>query len=119
MLGSGFALEAFDVEAADIDCRRMTQHQIAQDLADGRTHQESVAGETGGVDETRHAGSFADQRIVVRRGLVTSAGDSDVEQRWEAMGHASPTTSSQSGRIGASGGLLRVSHRQQRTLGGK
>src|SRR5262249_28609318 len=59
-------VEALGRERRDIHERLALEHEVAQDLADGGALQEAVPREAGRVQEARHAGRLAEQRVVVR-----------------------------------------------------
>ena len=63
-------VEALQAQRFDVDERRATQDQVAEDLADGGALEESVSGEPGRVEEARDARRLPDDRGVVWRHLV-------------------------------------------------
>src|SRR5215204_3139472 len=78
-----FGAEAFDGEPGHIDRRDASEDEVAHHLADRRAEKEPVTREAGRVEEAGQVGRLADDRVVVRRGLVETsptAGDADVEQ---------------------------------------
>ena len=65
----------------DVDDGLVAQVEVAHHLSDGRSHQETMSGEAGGVQESGHLGGLTHQCVVVGGHLVESgppAGDADL-----------------------------------------
>ena len=82
--------EALDAERRDVDEGTPPEDEVTDDLPDCGRLQEPVAREAGGVQESVHRWSFADQRIVVGGDLVQPrppAADTHVGDRGGAVLH--------------------------------